>query len=119
MGGKNQLKIVQVEERNPVLIQELVDVWENSVQATHLFLSSEEIHHIKQYVPQALTDVPILMVAENKEGKPVGFMGVADQTLEMLFISNEYRGKGLGKQFIQYAIENYAINKLTVNEQNR
>ena len=118
MGGKNQLKIVQVEERNPVLIQELVDVWENSVQATHLFLSSEEIHHIKQYVPQALTDVPILMVAENKEGKPVGFMGVADQTLEMLFISNEYRGKGLGKQFIQYAIENYAINKLTVNEQN-
>ena len=118
MGGKNQLKIVQVEERNPVLIQELVDVWESSVQATHLFLSSEEIHHIKQYVPQALTDVPILMVAENKEGKPVGFMGVADQTLEMLFISNEYRGKGLGKQFIQYAIENYAINKLTVNEQN-
>lgn len=78
MGGKNQLKIVQVEERNPVLIQELVDVWESSVQATHLFLSSEEIHHIKQYVPQALTDVPILMVAKNKEGKPVGFMGVAD-----------------------------------------
>ena len=106
MGGKNQLKIVQVEERNSVLIQELVDVWESSVQ------------DIKQYVPQALTDVPILMVAENKEGKPVGFMGVADQTLEMLFISNEYRGKGLGKQFIQYAIENYAINKLTVNEQN-
>ena len=118
MGGKNQLKIVRVEERNSVLIQELVDVWESSVQATHLFLSSEEIHYIKQYVPQALTDVPILMVAENKEGKPIGFMGVADQTLEMLFISNEYRGKGLGKQFIQYAIENYAINKLTVNEQN-
>ena len=118
MGGKNQLKIVRVEERNSVLIQELVDVWESSVQATHLFLSPDEIHHIKQYVPQALTDVPILMVAENKEGKPIGFMGVADQTLEMLFISNEYRGKGLGKQFIQYAIENYAINKLTVNEQN-
>lgn len=118
MGGKNQLKIVRVEERNSVLIQELVDVWESSVQATHLFLSPDEIHHIKQYVPQALTDVPILMVAENKEGKLVGFMGVADQTLEMLFISNEYRGKGLGKQFIQYAIENYAINKLTVNEQN-
>lgn len=118
MGGNDQLKIVRVEERNSVLIQELVDVWESSVQATHLFLSPDEIHHIKQYVPQALTDVPILMVAKNKEGKPVGFMGVADQTLEMLFISNEYRGKGLGKQFIQYAIENYAINKLTVNEQN-
>ena len=107
------MKIVQVKERNSVLIQELVDVWESSVQATHLFLSPDEIYHITQYVPQALTDVPILMVA-----KTVGFMGVADQTLEMLFISNEYRGKGLGKQFIQYAIENYAINKLTVNEQN-
>ena len=118
MGGNDQLKIVQVEERNPVLIQELVDVWESSVQATHLFLSSEEIHHIKQYVPQALTDVPILMVAKNKEGKPVGFMGVADQTLEMLFIAPDFREKGLGKKLLLYGIENYQVNELDVNEQN-
>ena len=45
-------------------------------------------------------------------------MGVADKMLEMLFVSNESRGKGIGKQLLQYGIENYAINELTVNEQN-
>lgn len=64
------MKIVQVEERNPVLIQKLVDVWESSVQATHLFLSPDDIYHIKQYVPQALTDVPILMVAKTNKANP-------------------------------------------------
>ena len=36
----------------------------------------------------------------------------------MLFVSNEYRGQGVGKQLLQYGIENYSINELTVNEQN-
>lgn len=49
---------------------------------------------IKQYVPQALSSVPILTVAENENGSPVGFMGIADKKLEMLFIFNEYRWQG-------------------------
>ena len=112
------MKMVQIKERNPVLIQKLLDVLECSVIATHLFFSVDEINNIKQYVPQALKEVPVLVAAENKNGSPVGFMGVADKMLEMLFVSNESRGKGIGKQLLQYGIENYAINELTVNEQN-
>lgn len=112
------MKIVQIKERNPVLIQKLLDIWESSVKATHSFLSADEINNIKQYVPQALKDVPVLVTAENKEGNPIGFMGVADKMLEMLFVSNECRGQGVGKQLLQYGIENYSINELSVNEQN-
>ncbi len=112
------MKIVQIKERNPVLIQALLDVWESSVKATHLFLSEDEINSIKQYVPQALKDVPILVIAENKNGNSVGFMGIAAKILEMLFVSNEYRGQGVGKQLLQYGIEKYSLNELTVNEQN-
>ena len=36
----------------------------------------------------------------------------------MLFVSNEYRGQGIGKRLLQYGIENYSINELSVNEQN-
>ena len=36
----------------------------------------------------------------------------------MLFIAPEERGKGLGKRLIQYGIENYAVERLAVNEQN-
>jgi len=30
-------------------------------------------NHIKHYVPQALTKVPHLIIAENEKGKPEGF----------------------------------------------
>lgn len=104
------MKIVQINKRDSIMIQKLLDVWESSVKATHLFLSVDEINNIKQYVPQALKDVSILVIAENKNGNPVGFMGVDDKRLEMLFVLDKYRGQGIGKQLLQYGIENYSIN---------
>lgn len=68
------MNIYKVEDRNPELIDRLVVVWEGSVRATHLFLSDAEILAIKEYVPQALSEVPLLFVAENDEHVPVGFM---------------------------------------------
>ena len=112
------MKIVEVKDRNNVLVNQLLKVWESSVKATHLFLSDDEISDIKQYVPQALRGVPILVIAEDEHENPIGFMGVAEKMLEMLFISNESRGQGIGKQLLQYGIENYLINELAVNEQN-
>lgn len=112
------MNIIEVKNRSSFLIEQLLKVWESSVKATHLFLSTEEINNIKQYVPQALNDVPVLIVAENEDGNPVGFMGIADKKLEMLFISKESRGQRIGKHLLQYGIENYSIIELAVNEQN-
>ena len=112
------MKIVEVKERTPDLIKGLLEVWENSVRATHLFLSDSEIQSLKKYVPQALNEVLHLLIAEDESGRPVAFMGVEAGSLEMLFIAPEERGKGLGKRLIQYGIKNYALEKLTVNEQN-
>ena len=114
----DNMRIVEMKERNSELIENLLDVWENSVKATHLFLSDDEINNIRQYVPQALKGVPVLVIEENENGNLVGFMGIADKMLEMLFILNECRGQGIGKQLLQYGIENYLINELAVNEQN-
>lgn len=112
------MKIIEIKERTPLLIENLLDIWESSVRATHLFLSAKEIDNIKQYVPQALNSVSVLVVAEDEDGIPAGFMGISGQKLEMLFVSNENRGKGTGKQLLQYGIKNYFVNKLAVNEQN-
>lgn len=48
------MKIAEVSARPPQLVQQLVEVWQRSVQATHLFLSAPEIAAIRTYVPQAL-----------------------------------------------------------------
>ena len=112
------MKIIEIKDRTAVLVEQLLKVWESSVKATHLFLSDDEINNIRQYVPQALKGVPVLVIEENENGNLVGFMGIADKMLEMLFILNECRGQGIGKQLLQYGIENYLINELAVNEQN-
>lgn len=112
------MKILEVADRAPDLINRLLEVWEASVRATHLFLSDEEIKNIKEYVPQALNGVEHLLVAEYDKGCAVAFVGIEDGSLEMLFISPEERGKGLGNRLLQYGIEKYAVKRLTVNEQN-
>lgn len=112
------MKIVEVKNRNEALLEQLLVVWESSVKATHLFLSDNEIEDIKKYVPQALSQIPHLIIVEDENQLPIGFMGIANQYLEMLFISPEARGKGVGKSLLQYGINTYSINKLAVNEQN-
>ena len=111
------VKIHPVAERTPELVDQLIDVWERSVRATHTFLSEAEIAQIKPFVPQALADVGALVVAE-RDGVPVGFMGVQDGRLEMLFLDPDARGQGLGRTLLTHGIERLGATELTVNEQN-
>lgn len=115
---EESMEIREVKDRTPLLIQQLLAIWEKSVRATHLFLSDNEINDIKKYVPQAIIGIAHLLVVENENKYPVAFMGIEEQTLEMLFIAPEERGNGLGKRLIRYGIENYSIKELAVNEQN-
>ena len=112
------MTIIEVKERTTTLINQLLEVWEDSVKATHLFLSNNEIKMIKKYVPQALKEVSHLFIIENENNEPIAFMGIEDTKLEMLFIKNSERGKGFGKNLLKYGIENYNVNELAVNEQN-
>ena len=112
------MRITEVEDRNSLLIEQLLNVWESSVKATHFFLSENEIENIKNYVPQALNEIPHLIIAENENQVPMGFMGIIEQHLEMLFISHQERGRGLGKELLQYGMDKYLITDLAVNEQN-
>lgn len=41
------MKEIRKEDRNETLIMALLDVWENSVRATHDFLSLEEVAKIR------------------------------------------------------------------------
>lgn len=112
------MKLYEVSQREPQLICQLTAIWEDSVRATHPFLSEAKIQTIKAYVPQALTGVSHLLVAEKMPGQPVAFMGLEGPRLEMLFLSPAERGAGLGRQLLEYGIRHYHLQELTVNEQN-
>ena len=111
-------EITEITDRTPQLMHQLLEVWERSVRATHLFLSADEVAEIKPYVPQALREIPHLVAAWRADGAPAGFLGVDGRKLEMLFLAPEERGKGLGRKLVQYGMERFGIREVTVNEQN-
>ena len=94
-------EITEITDRTPQLMHQLLEVWERSVRATHLFLSADEVAEIKPYVPQALREIPHLVAAWRADGAPAGFLGVDGRKLEMLFLAPEERGKGLGRKLVQ------------------
>lgn len=53
-----------------------------------------------------------------QEGRLVGFMGISAENLEMLFIDNRVRARGIGKKLLVYGITQFNIAKVDVNEQN-
>lgn len=75
------MRIIEIKERTEVLINQLLEVWKDSVKATHLFLSSGEIENIKKYVPQAISGVSHLVIIENESYQPIAFMGIEDRKL--------------------------------------
>ena len=111
------MNIYELQDRTP-LLPDLLAVWEDSVRATHHFLSEVEILRIKAYVPQALGGVAHLAVAEDDGGRVVGFLGAENGRLEMLFLSPAARGQGLGRRLVDYGTAHYGIREVTVNEQN-
>ena len=110
--------IREVTDRKPELIDALCCLWRRSVEATHTFLSPTEIDAIAPFVPQALGGVEHLFVAESLAREPLGFMGVENARLEMLFLDPTSRGRGIGGALLRYGIEHFDVNELTVNEQN-
>ncbi|MDD7885484.1 GNAT family N-acetyltransferase [Flavivirga sp. 57AJ16] len=98
--------------------QEVVNVWEASVRATHHFLKEEDILYFKPLILNTYLDAVELRCIRNNKNVIIGFLGVADKNLEMLFIHPKYRGEKMGKFLLAYSIENMNVSKVDVNEQN-
>ncbi len=95
----------------------LLDVWEKSVLATHHFLLKDDFQIIKSIVKTIdfnAFDVYCLFEGEEL----LGFLGVAHQKVEMLFLSPSSIGKGYGKKLLMFAVEELKADQVDVNEQN-
>lgn len=112
------LKEIDYSLRNETLIHKLTIIWQKSVEATHLFLSPQDIKDILPQVVIGLKQIPILLVSFTDDDEPIGFAGIADDKLEMLFLSPDYFQQGIGYKMISTAIQDYQIKYVDVNKQN-
>ncbi len=112
------MEIDLVEERTQAIRDQLLALWRASVEATHDFLTPQDIDRIATYVPESLEEVESLAVAMDDTGKPLGFAGVDVDTLEMLFVDPAVRDQGVGRALLNYAVSELDARRLDVNEQN-
>lgn len=103
---------------DPSVFPILVKIWEDSVRKTHSFLTEEDIAYFKPLILDSYLYAVDLRVVRDSDGQILGFLGVAEGNLEMLFLHSDAFGKGLGKLCLEYAIHEMGVNKLDVNEQN-
>lgn len=96
----------------------LIAVWESAVKATHDFLSDEDFEFYKKHIPIYFEHVSLYKYKDDK-GVVKAFLGVADNSIEMLFVDNESRGSGIGKILLDYAVNKLNARNVDVNEQNK
>ncbi|CBV43050.1 acetyltransferase [Halomonas elongata] len=107
------IEIVEKDDR-----QRLIEIWEASVRATHDFLAEEDLQELKPLILEQYFDAVDLRCARSGDGEILGFCGVHDGNIEMLFISPDARGKGVGAMLADHAIKEQGATKVDVNEQN-
>lgn len=117
MDSRCSIEEIPVSLRDDTLVEQLALLWERSVRATHLFLSGDDVVAMRPEVREGLRAVPQLAVAFDG-GVPLGFAGVADRKLKMLFIDDAMRGRGIGSALLEHAVDRWDADRLDVNEQN-
>lgn len=95
---------------------QLIEIWRSSVRATHDFLEEADFERIEALLVPAYFPAVNLLVAE-RGGQPVGFAGLVDDSLEMLFVADSARGTGVGTALLAEAVIQ-GITRVDVNEQN-
>lgn len=98
--------------------EQVLDVWENSVLATHDFLNPDDFLSIKELV-KTIDFNAFKVYCLRQDAEVIGFIGVADQKIEMLFLAPGHIGKGLGKKLADFAINELKTDEVDVNEQNK
>ena len=96
----------------------VVEVWEASVRATHTFVTEADIEVIRPLLWDSLPNVPHALCVRERSGQVAGFIGVEDKMVEMLFVHPAWRGHGIGRRLLSYAVTTLNADKLDVNEQN-
>ncbi len=112
----DNLELIINPPRTEGLLGSLLNVWEKSVRATHLFLTEQDIQNLVPYCREAIMLVDLFVV--NDDERPIAFMGISGDKIEMLFVSPAYFRTGIGASLIRLAIDEYKARFVDVNEQN-
>ena len=92
-------------------INQVADIWLDTNVTAHYFISSQYWQNNFELVKELLLQATVYVYEKNQEIQ--GFVGLNDEYIEGIFVSNEMRSHGIGKALLNYAKNK--PNKLFLN----
>ena len=89
-------------------INKVADIWLDTNLTAHYFISKQYWQKKFEFVKELLLQTTVYVYEQNQEIQV--FIGLNDEYIEGIFVSNEMQSHGIGK-----ALLNYAKNKLFLN----
>jgi len=86
----------------------LVEIWRSAVDATHDFLREEDVIELQSQLEASYLSRVEVFVAEI-DGEPMGFAGINDTNLEMLFVHADALHQGIGTALLEFVVQNYGV----------
>jgi putative acetyltransferase len=96
----------------------IVDVWEASVRAEREPASEAYLQFFKPLVRDELLRLVDLASVRDRDGRIVGFIGVAEGKIEALFVHPAWRRRGIGRRLVTYAVGARGASTVDLDERN-
>lgn len=96
----------------------LLDIWLRAVRATHHFLQPADIQALIAPLRDSYLPAVALSVAVDTDNTPLGFIGLSDDHVEMLFVDPDLHGQGIGRALLDHVRASRQALSVDVNEQN-
>lgn len=106
-----------IDRATPADYPAIEELWWASVQETHHFIDPGYLGEIKDHlVKDYLPNVDLHVYRE--DGRILGFLGVSQECIEMLFVHPSAMRKGIGRALLGLAVSSLGVSRVDVNEAN-
>jgi len=93
---------------------EIMAIWESSVQTGPNALSKKEVAYFKTIIPD--TYLPLLDVYIVDEEGPKAFIGITESNIELLYVAFEARSRGYAKGLVDFVVRECSVTKVDVRD---
>ena len=97
-------------------INKVADIWLDTNVVTHYFISKQYWQNNFELVKELLLQATVYVYEDNQEIQ--GFIGLNDEYIEGIFVSDEMRSQGIGKLLLDFVKNRKAKLSLNVYQKN-
>ena len=105
-----------IRELRKVDINKVAEIWLDTNIKTHYFISAQYWQNNFELVKELLLQATVYVYEHNQEIQ--GFIGLNDEYVEGIFVSDEMQSQGIGKALLNYAKDKRSKLLLNVYQKN-